>query len=169
VGFLMKTRFRLCWFVAAAAALGAALPTASVRAEADVVLAVIVAPGSKLGDLGVSDLRRTFTGERTTDPSGNKLIPLNHPPKTVDRVGFDQKVLGMAPDEVGRFWVDRRIRGGSGPPRTVESIATLRRVVQNLPGAIGYLRRGQLSGEVKPVRIDGKLPGEPGYPVHFRE
>jgi hypothetical protein len=165
----MTMRARLCSTLAAAAALVALLPSARVRAEADVALAVVVGPNSKLGELGISDLRRVFTGERVTDPSGNKLIPLNHPPKTVDRVGFDRTVLGMNPDEVGRYWVDRRIRGGSGPPRTVESIATLRRVVQNLPGAIGYLRRGQLSAEVKPVRIDGKLPGDPGYPVHFRE
>ena len=65
---------------------------------------------------------------------------INHPPKTVDRVGFDQVVLGMDPETVGRFWIDRKIRGGSGPPRTVESLATLRRVVEKLPGALGYLR-----------------------------
>lgn len=166
----MPRRWRLCGLVATAAALaGALLPAARVRASSDVVLAVVVGPGSKLGELGVSDLKRIFTSERVTDPGGNKLIPLNHPPKTVDRVGFDRSVLGMSPDEVGRFWVDRRIRGGSGPPRTVESIATLRRVVQNLPGAIGYLRRGHLNSEVKALRIEGKLPGEPGYPVHFRE
>ena len=40
-------------------------------------------------------------------------------PRTVDRVGFDQVVLKMDPDAVGRFWIDRKIRGGSGPPRTV--------------------------------------------------
>jgi len=165
----MKMRTRLCWSLAAAVTLCALLPTARVRADAEVALAVVVGPNSKLSDLSLSDLRRIFTGERVTDPSGNKLIPLNHPPKTVDRVGFDRSVLGMSPDEVGQFWVDRRIRGGSGPPRTVESIGTLRRVVQNLPGAIGYLRRPQLSTEVKPVRIDGKLPGDPGYPVHSKE
>jgi len=165
----MTLRARLSWPLLAAATLAATLPAARVRAGADVTLAVVVGPTSKLTDLGMADLRRIFTSERVTDPSGNKLIPLNHPPKTVDRSGFDRTVLGMSPDEVGRYWVDRRIRGGSGPPRTVESISTLRRVVQNVPGAIGYLRPSQLSAEVKPVQIDGKLPGEAGYPVRFRE
>jgi ABC-type phosphate transport system substrate-binding protein len=139
-----------------------------VRAGNDVALAIIVAPDSKLTNISVADLRRVFQSERLTDPDGVKLIALNHPPKTVDRVGFDQTVLGMDPEAVGRFWIDRKIRGGSGPPRTVESLSTLRRVVQKLPGAIGYIRPAQLSNEVRAIRVDGKLPEDPAYPVRYR-
>lgn len=139
-----------------------------VRAGNEVALAIIVSPSSKLTNLSVADLRRVFQSERLTDPDGVKLIALNHPPRTVDRVGFDHVVLGMDPEAVGRFWIDRKIRGGSGPPRTVESLATLRRVVEKLPGAIGYLRPGQLSNEVRAIRVDGKLPEDPGYPVRYR-
>jgi hypothetical protein len=138
------------------------------RAGNDIALAVIVSPDSKLSNISVADLRRVFQSERLTDPDGTKLIPLNHPPKTVDRAGFDEVVLGMDPDAVGRFWIDRKIRGSSGPPRTVESLATLRRVVEKLPGAIGYIRPAQLSNEVRAIRVDGKLPEEPGYPIHYR-
>jgi hypothetical protein len=42
-------------------------------------------------------------------------------------------------------------------------------VVQKLSGAIGYLRPGQMTSDVKAVRVDGKLPGDSGYPIHFRE
>lgn len=138
-----------------------------VRAGHDAVLAVIVSPSNKLTNISVADLRRVFQSERLTDPDGNRLIALNHPPKTVDRVGFDQVVLRMDPEGVGRFWIDRKIRGGSGPPRTVESLATLRRVVEKLPGAIGYLRPGQLSNEVRAIRVEGKLPEDPGYPIRY--
>lgn len=140
----------------------------AVRAGNDVPLAVIVAPTSKLTNLSLADVRRVFQSERLTDPDGNRLIALNHPPKTVDRVGFDHVVMGMDADAVGRFWIDRKIRGGSGPPRTVESLTTLRRVVEKLPGAIGYIRPGQLSNEVRAIRIDGKLPEDAGYPLHYR-
>jgi hypothetical protein len=140
----------------------------AVRAGNDVSLAVIVAPTSKLTNLSLADVRRVFQSERLTDPDGNRLIALNHPPKTVDRVGFDRVVMGMDADAVGRFWIDRKIRGGSGPPRTVESLSTLRRVVEKLPGAIGYIRPGQLSNEVRPIRVDGKLPEDAGYPLHYR-
>jgi len=149
------------------AAVLALLAPSPVRAGNDVALAVIVSPDSKLGNISVADLRRVFQSERLTDPDGLKLIPLNHPPKTVDRVGFDQVVLGMDAEGVGRFWIDRKIRGGSGPPRTVESLATLRRVVEKLPGAIGYIRPAQLSSEVRAIRVDGKLPEDPGYPLRY--
>ena len=152
-------------FVATALAV---LTPRAVRASNDVALAIIVSPESKLTNISVADLQRVFQSERLTDPDGSKLIPLNHPPKTVDRVGFDLVVLGMDPEAVGRFWIDRKIRGGSGPPRTVESLATLRRVVEKLPGAIGYIRPAQLSSEVRAIRVDGKLPEDPGYPVRYR-
>jgi hypothetical protein len=145
-----------------------ALAPRPVRAGNDVALAVIVAPSSKLANITLSDLRRVFQSERLTDPDGNRLIALNHPPKTADRVGFDQVVMGMDAEAVGRFWIDRKIRGGSGPPRTVESLATLRRVVEKLPGAIGYVRPGQLSHEVRAIRVDGKLPEDAGYPIRHR-
>jgi ABC-type phosphate transport system substrate-binding protein len=145
-----------------------ALAPRTLRAGNDVALAIIVSPESKLTNISVADLRRVFQSERLTDPDGVKLIALNHPPKTVDRVGFDQVVLGMDPEAVGRFWIDRKIRGGSGPPRTVESLSTLRRVVEKLPGAIGYIRPAQLSNEVRAIRVDGKLPEDPGYSVRYR-
>ena len=145
-----------------------ALAPRPVRAGSEVSLAIIASPNSKLTNISLTDLRRVFQSERLTDPDGNRLIALNHPPKTVDRVGFDRVVMGMDPDAVGRFWIDRKIRGGSGPPRTVESLATLRRVVQKLPGAIGYIRPGQLSNEVRAIRVDGKLPEDGGYPLTYR-
>lgn len=165
----MKSR-RLLFLTAAATALVAlvALAPSPVRAGGDVALAVIVGPDSQLTQISMADLRRLFRGERLTEPGGTRLIPLNHPPRTVDRVGFDGVVLRMDPDAVGRFWIDRKIRGDSGPPRTVESLATLRRVVQKLPGAVGYIRPAQLSNEVRAIRVDGKLPEDPGYQVRYR-
>jgi hypothetical protein len=153
---------------ALSAALLALAPRPVQAGSGDVALAVIVAPGSKLTNISAADLRRVFQSERLTDPEGNRLIALNHPPKTVDRVGFDKAVLGMDAERVGQFWIDRKIRGGSGPPRTVESLTTLRRVVEKLPGAIGYIRLGQLSNEVRAIKVDGKLPEDADYPVRYK-
>jgi ABC-type phosphate transport system substrate-binding protein len=139
-----------------------------VEAEADVALAVIVAPTSKVTNISFDELRRVFRGEGGGNGEATPFIALNHPPRSADRVGFDQVVLGMDPIAVGRFWIGRKIRRESGPPRTVASLTTLRRVVEKLPGAIGYLRPGQLSNEVRAIRVDGKLPEDAGYPLHYR-
>jgi hypothetical protein len=158
----------LCSLICAVAALLLALAPSPVRADSDVALVVIVSPSSKLTNLRSDELRRLFQSEGVTAPDGQRLIALNHPPKTADRVGFDQAVLGKDATAVGRFWIDRKVRGGGAPPRTVESLATLRRVVEKLPGAVGYMRPAQLSDEVRAIRVDGKLPEDPGYLVRYR-
>jgi hypothetical protein len=71
----------------------------------------------------------------------------------------------MSPDEVGRFWIDRKIRGQPGPPRAVSSVDLLRRVAASLPGTVAYLRTSEVGAELKVLRIEGKRPGEPGYPL----
>jgi hypothetical protein len=43
------------------------------------------------------------------------------------------------------------------------------RLVARLPGGITYARAVQVTGDVRAVRVNGKLPGEPGYPLTFEE
>jgi len=78
------------------------LPSAerSAKASDRVVLAVVVAKGSAVQDVNMSELKRIFTNEGDSDPDGQRYVPFNHPPHTTDRVTFDKIVLGMSPDEV---------------------------------------------------------------------
>jgi hypothetical protein len=117
-------------------------------------LVVVVAKGSSLTNLSRADLRRCFTSEPVS-AGGATLIPFNASPGTPDRTGFDQAVLGMSPDEVGRFWVDRKIRGQSGAPRSLPSAAHVAKVAAKFPHAIGYLPADQLTSDVQAVAIDG--------------
>ncbi len=161
------------WIGSIAVAIGLVLallpePAFAERSEETVTLLVVVSGGSKTHDLSRQQLKRIFTSQPVTGPDGKRYVPLNHPPRTPDRVGFDRAVLGMNPDQVGRFWIDRRIRGGERPPRTVDNVTTLRRMVERLPGAIAYLRESQLGGDIEAIRVDGKRPGESSYPIVYR-
>jgi hypothetical protein len=139
------------------------------RASERVVLSVVVAKTSSVQDISLSKLRRVFTNEGDSDDSGQRYVPFNHPPHTRDRVAFDTIVLGMSPDEVSQFWIDRKIRGLSGPPRSVDSLSLLLRLIGRLPGAMSYARPAQLTGEVRAVRVNGKLPSDADYPLVFSE
>jgi hypothetical protein len=147
------------------------LPSAerSARASDRAILAVVVARGSTLQDLSLSELKRIFTNEGDTEPSGQRYVPFNHPPHTTDRVAFDKIVLGMSADEVSQFWIERKIRGLPGPPRSVDSLSLLLRLIGRLPGAIGYARPAQLTAEVRAIRVNGKFPNDPAYPLTFSE
>ena len=160
------------WFVLTSlCALLCLLPNVerSARASNRVVLAVLVARSSAVHDLSMTALRRIFTNEGDTDPADQRYVPFNHPPHTTDRMAFDKLVLGMSADEVSQFWIERKIRGMPGPPRSVDSLSLLLRLIARLPGAIGYARSSQVAGDVRAIRVNGKLPNDPAYPLAFGE
>ena len=117
-------------------------------------LVVVVAKGSQVTNISRADLKRCFTGEKFS-PNGDTLIPFNASPNTPERVGFDQAVLGMSPDEVGRFWIDRKVRGESSAPRSLPSSAHVAKVAAKFPNAIGYLPEDALTSDIQPVAVDG--------------
>jgi hypothetical protein len=104
---------------------------------------VIVGEDSPLQNVTVAELRKVFAS--TSDSiQGTRLTPLNHPAGSALRVQFDAKVLGMSPAQVGRYWIDRRLRSQPGPPRSVDSSALLKRVTARLAGR-DHIRHGRIS------------------------
>jgi len=117
-------------------------------------LVVVVAKGSPVTNVSRGDLKRAFTGE-SVSVAGKTLVPFNANPGTPERTGFDQAVLGMSPDEVGRYWVDRKVRGQSAAPRSLPSAAHIAKVAAKFPGAISYLPEDQITSDIQPVQVDG--------------
>jgi hypothetical protein len=141
----------------------------SAHAADNVVLAVFVSKDSSLKDVKMNDLRRIFTNADDSGFSGQRNVPFNHTAHSTDRVGFDQIVLHMSAEEVSRFWIDRKIRGLAGPPRAVDSLSQLLSLVSHTDGGISYARPGRMGSDLRVIRVNGKLPNEPGYPVEFSE
>jgi hypothetical protein len=125
-------------------------------------LVVVVAKGSSVTSISRSELKHCFMGE-SISLDGTTLVPFNAEPKTAERAGFDRGVLGMSPDEVGRYWVDRKVRGQSGAPRSLPSIMHVQKVVAKFPNAISYLPVDQLTADVQPVRLDGSSYTDSSY------
>ncbi|CAN5820026.1 hypothetical protein BH11MYX2_BH11MYX2_36360 [soil metagenome] len=124
-------------------------------ARADLTkLVVVVAKGSKLTSISHSDLKRCFLGD-TVESDGKALVPFNSEVMTPSRSSFDRGILGLSPEEVGRYWVDRKVRGESGAPRSLPSVGHVAKVVAKFPNAIGYLPADQLTAGVQAVAIDG--------------
>lgn len=131
-------------------------------------IVVIVSGKSPLTNVSLSKLRRVFLARPTEDATGRRFVPFNQPPGSGTRVAFDKLVLDMDEEEVGRFWIDRKIRGQPGAPRAIASVALIRRVVAKLPGAICYIRSNQLDSSVKALRVDGKSHKDDKYPLRVR-
>jgi hypothetical protein len=153
-------------FLAGCAPLAASLTwVGHAAADPSLVLVAVVSRSSGVHDISLGALRRIFLGETVDGPTGMRFVGFNHPPKTRPRVTFDSLVLGMGPDEVARYWVDQRIRGGARPPRTVASIELLRQVIAQLPGAISYLPSSELDQSVRALTIGGIPADSARYPL----
>lgn len=124
---------------------------------------IIVARSAPQEDISSNSLRRLFLGLTRKGAAGHSLIPLNHPPRTPVRAVFDRRVLGMSPEEVGRYWVDRRLRGRGGRPRSVSSRRGLLRAVARHPGLVAYVPLSWVDSSVRILRIDGRDHGHPDY------
>jgi ABC-type phosphate transport system substrate-binding protein len=128
-----------------AVAVGAATWARLEEAAAD-QLVVVVNENVRQSTFSNGELAAIFTTRRRNYENGGRIIPLNLPARSGDRVHFDESVLGMDPDEVARYWIDRKVRGGDPPPKQVPSAALVARLVQKLPGAIGYVPASMAAG-----------------------
>jgi hypothetical protein len=153
-------RSRLATILVLLAALAVARP---VRAEpaptSRVALVIIVGTDSPLHNLPLEELRRIFGGE------SRNLRPLNLSPGTPERVALDRILLGRGPDDVARYWIERRIRGQGSPPRVIPSASLLAKIVARVPLTIGYVGDMPLPPGVKALRIDGLPHTHPRYPL----
>ncbi len=133
-------------------------------AERRVAVVVVVSKESKVESMSLKDLKRIFDGD---NPS-RTYRPFNWPARSQLRVAFDKKVLGLSPSAVGRYWIDRKVRGQRGAPRSLASSMQVAKVVARFPGAIGYMRADMLPAWVKPIKVSGKSHSDADYPIFIR-
>jgi hypothetical protein len=127
-------------------------------------LAVVVAKDSTISELSLRDLRRLYKGE-PINADGKRLVPINLAAHSKERTAFERAVLGMNSESVARYWIDRKIRGQSGPPKTIDAADLMQRVIGRLEGSIGYVTLEEMRPEVKAIRVDGRGPRDSGYRV----
>jgi hypothetical protein len=141
-----------------------ARPASRVFSQSGSPLLVIISAATGATDVDIATLRRVFENELSA-VDGFRLIPLNLPPGSTARSRFDRVLLGLAPDRMGAYWINQRVRFGKTPPRVIPSPALVMRVVASLKGAIGYLEMDPSSvpSALTVLSVEGKAPNEPGY------
>jgi ABC-type phosphate transport system substrate-binding protein len=118
-------------------------------------LVLVVGKGSPITNLSKADLNHIFAGD-LNKVDGQPVVAFAMAPNSPERRAFDQAVLGMTPEEVSKYWIDRRIRGQGNPPKSAPSAEVMVKVVSSYPAAIGYVPVSALTPALKPVTIDGK-------------
>jgi ABC-type phosphate transport system substrate-binding protein len=125
------------------------------HAEGDDI-AVVVNKANVSPPMNRSQLSALFKARSTQFPRGGRATPVNLPPESSVRQAFDMAVLGLTPEEVERFWLDSKIRSGTGSPRHLPGPSALVRFVSGDETSIGYVPVSELSDAVRVVaRIRG--------------
>jgi hypothetical protein len=131
-------------------------------------IAVIVHPKHKLSDISSRALADLFLRKEQHWPDGKRVVVLAWEARTPVRLAFDRAVLGMSADDAAAYWIDRRIRGLGSPPRGLTSAALIRAIVARNRQAIAYVPADGLDQRVKVLKVDGRAPGQPGYPIRLQ-
>lgn len=128
-------------------------------------IAIVVDRDNPKSDISLEELRSLFLGERKNWPDGSRAVPVD-----VDwdsaRVTFSRAALQMNKNEVDTWWVDQQVRGHDMAPRVVSSPRLAVKLVARMRGAVSYVPRSRVDSSIKVLTVDGKAPGEPGYPMN---
>jgi hypothetical protein len=164
MGAKMKLMRNFAFVALTASVLGSASTPSTAKGSGKAIV-VVVSKELAIDDIPSSTLRRVFSAEPTETGEGGRFVPLNQEPGTPNRVQFDKVVLRLEPAQVSQFWVDQRIRGGQKAPRSIPSEKLLLQLLPKVPGAIAYVTADDVGPSVKVLKVDGKKPGEAGYPL----
>ena len=125
--------------------------------------AVIVHRSSAVSDVKLDDLRRFFLGQGALAANGRQVILVELSPI---RTRFYKRLLGLSPDDVRRRWIGVVFRGDALTlPFELDDATAVKKFVAEHPGAVAFVEVSDLDDTIKALRIDGKRPGDPLYPI----
>lgn len=131
-------------------------------------VAVIVNPNNPVDNLTSSDLRKLFLGDKHVWPNKAPVKLLVGSPGSHDRMVM-LKLVGMSDSEYKQFWTAQIVRGeADAEPLMLPSFGMVKEAATVYPGAIAMVEAHNVKPGmfIKVVKVDGHLPGEPGYPLH---
>ena len=121
-------------------------------------LVVVTSPKSGVERLKHQEVVYLFMGRWRQLPSGIQANPIDQANDTPERADFYRQLVNKEPAEIKAYWSRLVFSGGSRPPYTAESREELLRLLNNTPGAIGYIDRSHIDSR---VRIVFEFPSTP--------
>jgi ABC-type phosphate transport system substrate-binding protein len=136
-------------------------------AQAGDAIVIIVNAANPVENLTVGELKKLFLSDRSKWDTGKSVFPVMVTAGAPERTSFLRIVCGQNDADFSKYFLQAAFTGKSAtPPKEVGSAAAVKSVVGNSPGAIGFVRAGDLSGSettVKVVKVDGASATDSGY------
>ena len=140
-------------------------PVAADSSSGDV--AVVVNSTVPVGDMSFTELRRVFLGERQFWSSSLRISLLLHAPAARERDVLLKTVYEMSEAQLRQHWIGKVFRAEApSAPQIFFSDEEIVQAVAAIPGSIAAVDVTRIPRGLRVLRIDGRLPGEPGYRLH---
>ena len=137
---------------------------ASLCSAADV--AIVVRPDLPVDQLTFAEVRKLFLGDRQYWNSNLRVTLLVRAPAARERDIVLRTIYGMSEAHFRQYWISKVFRADTASgPKVVYSNEMATELVAAIPGAVAFVDAAQTPKNLKVLRIDGKLPGERGYPL----
>jgi ABC-type phosphate transport system substrate-binding protein len=120
--------------------------------------AVITDISNPASDLTTGELTKIFNAHTQTWPDGRAVKVVVHDLSSPDMRVVLRKLMAMSPEQAGSF-----VQTHSRTIVIAESDEAVVKLVAGTRGAIGIVDLFSITKDVKVLKIDGKLPVEPGY------
>jgi ABC-type phosphate transport system substrate-binding protein len=139
-------------------------PLAAQRHDVDV--AVVVHPDTPISNLSLAEVRKVFLGDRQYWSTNVPVVLMIRAPVARERDVVLKIIYQMSESQFKQYWIAKIFRAESASaPKVVYSNDMANQLVTAIPGSIAFIDSKDVKPGSKVLRVDGRLPGEPGYPL----
>lgn len=130
-------------------------------------VALIANKGSSVASITLPDLVKLCKAQTPHWPDGKSVTLVVRDPASADMKMVLEKIYGMTPQAVNDLIATANHGRGTHPAIiVVTSDDDLVHKVAGMPGAVGLVDVYAINSSVDVMKVAGKLPFEPGYPLH---
>ena len=132
----------------------------------DADVAIVVHPDTPVNNLTLAEVRKVFLGERQYWNTNIPVVLLIRAPVARERNVVLKTIYQMSESQFKQYWIAKIFRAESATaPKVVYSNDMANELATAIPGAIAFIDVREVRPGTKVIRVDGRLPGEPGYPL----
>ncbi len=136
------------------------------QATASAPIAIVVHKETDIENLSLSELRNIFLANQQFWSNRKRIVLLVRAPKSYERDFILNTIYQMDEAQFRQYWIAKMFRAEvPRGPKIVFSTDMMLELVIAIPGSISFVSAGEVTDDVRVVRIDGKLPSDPGYPL----
>ena len=140
--------------------------SAASQDPASSAIAIVVHKDLPVDNLSLDDLRSIFLADQQFWPDRTRITLLVRAAQSEERTFILNRIYEMSEAQFRQYWIAKMFRAEvPRGPKIVLSAGMALDLVVAIPGSISFTRADSVTDSVKVVRVDGLLPGDPGYPL----